>query len=61
MQWRKLPLGPPIFVRLVDEEEMVAVWRDAQPSPTAAKPELTEQGHARSRRLWRQMWRRSHR
>jgi hypothetical protein len=27
MQWRRLPLGPPIFVPLVDAEVIVAGWR----------------------------------
>jgi hypothetical protein len=53
MQWRKLPLGPPIFVALVDEEEMVAAWRDAQPLPAAAETEQAEGAQPRARRLWR--------
>jgi hypothetical protein len=56
MQWRKLPLGPPIFVPLVDEEKMVAAWRDAQPS-AVAEPEPSPEVRSRSRRPWR----RSHR
>jgi hypothetical protein len=34
-QWRRIPEGPPVYVRLVDAEAMVARWRDAQP-PAAA-------------------------
>jgi hypothetical protein len=33
MQWRRLPLGPPIFVPLVDEEQIVASWRASRPAP----------------------------
>jgi hypothetical protein len=33
MEWRRLPLGPPIFVPVVDEEAMVTRWRDAHPEP----------------------------
>src|SRR5262245_39835306 len=36
-EWRRLPTGPPVYVRLVDEEAMVARWREARrrpPSPT---------------------------
>jgi hypothetical protein len=33
-EWRRIPLGPPVFVRLVDKEEMVRRWRQRQ----AAKP-----------------------
>jgi DnaJ homologue, subfamily C, member 28, conserved domain len=29
--WRRIPLDSPIFVRLVDEEEIVRRWREAQP------------------------------
>ena len=27
-EWRRIPHGPPIFVRLVDGEAMVSRWRD---------------------------------
>jgi hypothetical protein len=30
LEWRRIPLGPPIFVRLVDKDEMVSRWRAAQ-------------------------------
>jgi hypothetical protein len=30
MQWRKLPVGLPIFVALVDEDQVVAVWRQSR-------------------------------
>ena len=43
-EWRKIPIGPPIFVPLVDAEALVGKWREArQPSvamshaPEAAK------------------------
>lgn len=35
MAWRAIPLGPPIFVPLVDEEEMLGRWRAGQPAPDA--------------------------
>jgi Domain of unknown function (DUF1992) len=40
MEWRRIPVGPPIFVPLVDEEAMVAAWRAGQPAaaPTAGGP-----------------------
>jgi Domain of unknown function (DUF1992) len=31
-RWRRIPHGPPVFVRLVDAEEMVARWRDGRPA-----------------------------
>jgi hypothetical protein len=37
MAWRRLPLGPPIFVPLVDEDAMVARWY-ARQSRLAAAP-----------------------
>ena len=39
-EWRRIPTGPPVYVRLVDEEAMVARWRDARRGrrPGAARP-----------------------
>jgi hypothetical protein len=34
MAWRRIPLGPPIFVALVDTEAMVTRWREAHPPAT---------------------------
>jgi hypothetical protein len=55
MQWRKLPLGPPIFVALVDEEKMVEMWREAQPPAADAGDVAAEPVSARSRRFWRRL------
>jgi Domain of unknown function (DUF1992) len=38
MEWRRLPLGPPIFVPLVDADAMVETWRAAQPTTGTASP-----------------------
>lgn len=35
VEWRRIPTGPPIFLRLLDEDEMVARWRDAQHRPSS--------------------------
>jgi hypothetical protein len=35
-EWRRIPHGPPIFVRLVDAEAMVSRWRDRRPATRAA-------------------------
>jgi Domain of unknown function (DUF1992) len=35
MEWRRIPIGPPIFVPLVDEEAMVTRWREGQPAAGA--------------------------
>ncbi len=40
LRWRRIPVGPPVFVRLVNKDEIVARWRAAQaanrPRPPAA-------------------------
>jgi Domain of unknown function (DUF1992) len=58
MEWRRIPVGPPIFVPLVDEDAMVGVWRAAQPATAAAPPSPATAGPPRARR--RRWWRRSH-
>jgi Domain of unknown function (DUF1992) len=63
-EWRKIPIGPPIFVALVDAEAMVARWREAQlpPRPQSgswSSPPTAESSTAlrpdgpRRRRWWR--------
>jgi hypothetical protein len=37
-EWRRIPDGPPIYLRLVDEDAMVARWRDARRRPSAPAP-----------------------
>ena len=37
MEWRRIPLGPPIFVPLADTEAMVTRWREAHP-PASPEP-----------------------
>jgi Domain of unknown function (DUF1992) len=37
MEWRRIPLGPPIFVPLVNEEEMLGRWRAGQPAAPPAR------------------------
>ena len=37
-QWRRIPTGPPVYLRLVDEEAMLARWRDARRGPPAPAP-----------------------
>jgi Domain of unknown function (DUF1992) len=38
VEWRRIPDGPPIYLRLVDEDAMVARWRDARRGPPAPVP-----------------------
>src|SRR4029077_13407501 len=42
MEWRRIPLGPPIFVPLVDEEDMLSSWGEGQPAAPAATPMVEE-------------------
>jgi hypothetical protein len=57
-EWRRIPMGPPVFVPLVDEEALVRTWRDAQevttatsaPAPTGA--DEPKPGGDREPRLW---------
>jgi len=56
MEWRRIPLGPPIFVPLVNEEEMLARWRDAQPTarstPTPAEADRPAEATGPPRSRW---------
>jgi hypothetical protein len=52
MKWRRIPLGPPIFVPLVDAEELASRWREARPAgppPATAGARDREPG---GRRRW---------
>jgi len=55
MAWRRLPVGPPIFVPLVDEEEMLASWRTArtQVRPEQVAPPDADAVTVSRRRRWR--------
>jgi Domain of unknown function (DUF1992) len=65
MEWRRIPLGPPIFVPLVNTEELVASWhaaRSAEPASagtaTAGLPPARPRA-ARSRPARSRWWRRN--
>jgi DnaJ homologue, subfamily C, member 28, conserved domain len=61
ISWRRLPVGPPIFVPLVDCEEMLRRWHDAQAATAAAGTgtaadagaDRTGGSRAAGRRWWR--------
>jgi DnaJ-like protein len=38
LAWRRIPEGPPVYLPLVNEEEMLARWRDARPKPSSPAP-----------------------
>ena len=42
VEWRRIPVGPPIHVRLVNADDLVARWRAAQP----AQPARPQSGRA---------------
>lgn len=56
VEWRRIPEGPPVYLRLVNEEDMVARWREtrARPAaPAAPQPQPQEPRPPASRRWWR--------
>lgn len=65
VQWRKIPEGPPVHVRLVNKDDMLARWRAAQAARTARPAPLPDPAAARPRStlsFWRRLrWRRQNR
>jgi Domain of unknown function (DUF1992) len=65
MTWRRIPLGPPLFLPLIDEQTMVSRWRDQHPVAPAT-PSLAQAGHQRRKRessrlgRWHRLRRRPH-
>ena len=55
MEWRKIPIGPPVFVPLVDEENMLSRWRERQPATLTASP-AAEAGPSRAPAPARARW-----
>jgi DnaJ homologue, subfamily C, member 28, conserved domain len=60
VEWRRIPLGPPVHVRLVNADDLAARWRAAQAArgarPAAPRPEEPPRpppARARRRRSWR--------
>jgi hypothetical protein len=53
-QWRRIPEGPPVYVRLVDADALAARWREAQPPPAnrSAGTSGAAAGAASARRRW---------
>ncbi len=64
LQWRRIPLGPPVFLPLVDEDSLVARWRAVRPAAAAApSPAPADHGAAVSpapRRWWHRLTHRVH-
>src|ERR1700733_11214832 len=54
-EWRRIPVGPPVFVPLADEEALVFRWREAHPPGRKPAPPPAVQNATSGRRRW---WRR---
>ena len=64
LQWRRVPLGPPVFLPLLDEDALVARWRAARPAASATSTASSlPADHAGSpaprRRWWHRLTRRA--
>jgi hypothetical protein len=53
LEWRRIPVGPPVVLRLVDEEAMVARWRELQPRPADPAPPAPRPEQPAAPRWWR--------
>ncbi|HEY2285583.1 MAG TPA: DUF1992 domain-containing protein [Streptosporangiaceae bacterium] len=58
LEWRRIPVGPPVVLRLIDEEATVTRWRDLQPRPAdppppAPRPPAPRPAKPARRRWWR--------
>lgn len=58
MEWRRIPLGPSIFLPLVGEETMVRTWRDrrsAPPSTSCPAPASHQSTQTAGSRWWHRL------
>jgi len=55
--WRRFPHGPPIFVPLVDEDDMLSRWRAGQPVTPPGSPVPGSGGRAAAGESARSRWR----
>jgi DnaJ-like protein len=56
MDWRRIPVGPPIFLPLVDEEAMVGRWRDRKSVTPSISPPAYADRETRDERSPRPRW-----
>jgi hypothetical protein len=58
VEWRRIPVGPPIHVRLVNIDDMVARWRAARPAKAVRAPAPGAQAapHEAARPARRHSW-----
>jgi Domain of unknown function (DUF1992) len=65
INWRRIPLGPPLFLPLVNEETTVSRWRDKHPAAPPASSPANARHRGREREpsrpgRWRRRSRRRH-
>jgi len=54
IEWRRIPEGPPVYLPLLDEDELVSSWRDRHAPAPPQPPALPEPpAPSRSARRWR--------
>jgi hypothetical protein len=61
VQWRRIPEGPPVPLRLVDTERLVSRWRAAHapPPPAGPEPANAQARRPQSPRWWRRLRKRA--
>jgi len=42
LDWRRIPVGPPVYVKLCDEEALAATWREARAQRLAAAQQAAQ-------------------
>ncbi len=58
IEWRRIPLGPPVFLPLVDQDDMAARWRDTRPAAPPPAAPASPPAAGPPRRRWRRLIRR---
>jgi hypothetical protein len=56
IEWRRIPVGPPVFLLLLDEEMMVSRWRDRQSVMPSTSSPAPVRHPARDREIPRRRW-----
>jgi DnaJ homologue, subfamily C, member 28, conserved domain len=58
IQWRRIPEGPPVYLRLVDEDTLVRKWHDARASSPPSSSPLPAPASPGPSGWWRRLRRR---
>ncbi|MGO8957499.1 MAG: DUF1992 domain-containing protein [Streptosporangiaceae bacterium] len=51
MEWRRIPIGPPVFVPLVDADALVRTWGDSRPETQTDTPRQTPENSQETARV----------